>query len=157
MKKMMTMKDAETLAGVIIFFVCLVGIFNVAGLLVQKGGLDSAGFMPLIFLASAAFLSLLLVIPRWLQKGRPIRLGVWGQIRKNEKFWQVLLAIGSVAFYIYVLTPLVGFYVGSLLFLFGTITFYGTRTKIWKSIIIAGITVGTLYMIFTVMFKVPIR
>ena len=160
MKKTMSTIDGELFVGIVLFLASLLGIASLLRLPSVGSGIETPIFIPFVFLLSLAMLSLLLVIQRWVQGARPVRSGILAQIWKSEKFRQVALIVIAIAIYIYALIPLIGFYMGSLLFLFGTATFFGGHinvSKVFKSAATAVGTVLSLYLIFAVMFKLPFR
>jgi hypothetical protein len=147
-------------ASVILMGVCVCAVVLSWGYYLKSKAVfyASPGFMPIIIAGSLFIMALALFLKsikgssvkaRFLQILEALPGGV-----KSKRFLNSLVALGLFGVYIYVLLPLLPFWLSSFIVLLASLLYLKASTVI-KCIIIAAIGIGGIVLLFQVAFRVP--
>jgi hypothetical protein len=147
-------------ASIILMAVCVFAVVLSWGYYLKSKAkfYASPGLMPIIIAGSLFIMSLVLffksikgssVKRRFFQTLKAIPGGV-----KSKRFLNSLAALGFFAIYIYLLLPLLPFWLSSFIVLLASLLYLKASTVI-KCIIIAALSIGGIVLLFQVAFRVP--
>ena len=147
----------------LVTFCCLLvslGIFLSVFLIPTRGRIvQSARLMPHIVSTMMVLLSLILFV-KSLFKARPgpgtlFRAAI--AALKDKDYQRTLTAVGLVAFYCFVAIPYISFYISSIALIMAVSLIYVRRVHPLLSIFASFALTGLFYLIFAVVFKMPLR
>jgi hypothetical protein len=147
-------------ASVILMAVCLCAIVLSFGYYTRSKAMfyASPGLMPVIIAGSLFIMSLVLLFKsvkgssvkqRFIQVMKAVPGGL-----KSKRFRNSVVALGMFGVYIYLLLPLLPFWLSSFIVLLASLLYLKASTVI-KCIIIAALSIGGIVLLFQVAFRVP--
>jgi len=156
----LTKEERET----VVSFFCLLlglGIFLSCFLIPSRGNVyQSARLMPLIIAVLLLFLCLVYFL-RSLIKARPspgkVMASLKNVITASKEWRRIFISMGIVVIYVFVGIPLLGYYISSVLLISFIGIFYLRRIHWGISILIGFVLTGFLYLIFSVVFEIPLK
>lgn len=122
----------------------------------------SAGMMPMILSIVLVLLSIGLIVRSWKAGGR-FRVERDCDENGNKlplispEAKKVLINIAATALLVFVGVPYLGFFISSAIFMLAVILVCARNIKWYWSLLIIGATMGIIYVVFVVLFKLPIR
>lgn len=122
----------------------------------------SAGLMPLILSIILMLLSVGLIIRSWRAGGRFCIQREYDETGNklpliSPAAKKVLINIAATALLVFVGVPYLGFFISGGLFMLAVILSCARNIKWYWSILITGVAMGIIYLVFVVLFKLPIR
>lgn len=97
---------------------------------------------------------------RSLAQARPSPAKLWGSLKAvlaSREWRNIFLSIGIVALYVFVGVPYLGFYLSSIVVMLFISLYYVRRIHPAISILSSAALTGLLYLIFSVVFKIPLQ
>jgi hypothetical protein len=155
----LTSNDKEVLAGFVLMLFGVYFIWTSAMIKGEEEFFESAGIFPLIVSGIFTLLSAIHMCVSLFKGGHPTVDKISISIRlmlKNEGFREVMLAIGIVALYIFVGATFVSIYLAGAILIFGILRGFVRRIRLVVSLAVTCGLVAAMYLVFTVMFKMPI-
>ena len=150
----------DFITSIILMIVCIMVAYTSYGYYVKSKVIfyASPGFMPIVF-AGALFVLSLALMAKSLKKASAkdcIRrvLDAIPRGIKNDEFKNVMKAVLIFALYVFVLIRFIPFWVASYIVLLACFIMLKASTLI-KSMIIALLSLGCIFLIFQVIFHVP--
>lgn len=122
----------------------------------------SAGMMPMILSIVLVLLSIGLIVRSWKAGGR-FRVERDCDENGNKlplispEAKKVLINIAATALLVFVGVPYLGFFISSAIFMLAVILVCARNIKWYWSLLITGATMGIIYVVFVVLFKLPTR
>ena len=113
----------------------------------------SAGMMPMILSIVLVLLSIGLIVRSWKAGGR---FRVERDCDENGNKLP-LISPEATALLVFVGVPYLGFFISSAIFMLAVILVCARNIKWYWSLLITGATMGIIYVVFVLLFKLPIR
>ena len=154
----LTKEEKNTVVG-FVFVVFSILVFYSIFLIPTRGKLaQSARLLPYIVTIIMFLLSLSYFI-RSAIKARPgpvkVARAMIAALREPETK-NLLLSIGIIALYIFILVPYVGFYISSLALIMFISLVYVRRIPAWISVLSSVFVTAFLYVVFYYLFRIPL-
>ena len=153
-------KDEKNTLVSIICLVIAIGIFISVFLIPARGRMiQSARLMPLIICSLMLGLSILLFIKN-VRKACPGPGLIWGVLKStfsDKETNQVTLSIVICGFYCFVAVPYIGFYISSFTLILLISLFYVRRLNPILAILTSLACTGFFYVVFAIIFRMPLR
>ncbi|MCL2856430.1 MAG: tripartite tricarboxylate transporter TctB family protein [Oscillospiraceae bacterium] len=150
----------DLISGIVLLFI---NVFLYTQIAQIRWGNDefvySAAFMPMVSNILLSVLTVALIV-RSLIKGGRLHFGELGASIKNgvkvKEFRAIAIAIVTILLLIFVAMPLLGFWIAGALYMLFILLFFVKTFKPLVSVIFTAVSMAVMYVVFIVVFRVPI-
>ncbi len=155
----LTRNDKEVIVGFVLTILGLYLIHSALSIKQEAVFMEGAGAFPLIVTVLFTLFAVAHLVVSLVKGGRPDGGKLAGSFRamlKNAEFREVMLAIGVVSLYIFVGVTFFGIYLTGAILMLGILWGFVPRMKKVVTLVATGAVIATLYLTFTVLFRLPI-